>query len=190
VGRLIYSAIMSLDGFIADEDGVFDWAAPDEEVHAFVNDLERPIGTYLLGRRMYEVMAVWDSPAMASDESAVARDFAAIWRAADKVVYSRTLDTVSTGRTRLVRDFDPDEVRRMKTAADLPLTIGGPELAAQALESGVVDELQLLIVPIIVGGGNAALPAAMRIPLSLSEEQRFGNGTVFLRYLTPESERA
>jgi dihydrofolate reductase len=181
---LIYTAISSLDGFVADENGNFDWAAPDEEVHAFVNDLERPIGIYLMGRRMYEVMSVWDTTEMTTAESAVARDYASLWQAADKVIYSRTLDAVSTRRTRLVHDFDPDEIRRVKAAAARDLSIGGPELAGQALAAGLVDELQLLLTPIIVGGGNAALPHNVRLRLSLVEERRFGNGTVFLRYLT------
>lgn len=173
---------MSLDGYVADENGVFDWAAPDEEVHAFVNDLERPVRTYLYGRRMYEVMSVWDSPAMTTDESAEIRDFASLWQAADKVVYSRTLDAVSTRRTRLVRDFDPEEVRRMKASWRDDASVGGPGLAGQALAAGLVDELQLFLVPILVGAGNAALPARVRLPLSLTEEHRFGNGTVFLRF--------
>ena len=157
MAKLIYSAIASLDGYVADEDGNFDWAAPDEEVHAFVNDLERPVGTYLFGRRMYEVMAVWETATLA-DQPPVMRDFAEIWRSADKVVYSRTLDAVSTPRTRIERDFDPDAVRQLKAEAGRDLGIGGPELAAHALAAGLVDECHLLLTPIVVGGGKRASP--------------------------------
>jgi len=181
MANLIYSAIASLDGYIADENGNFDWAAPDEEVHAFVNDLERPVGTYLYGRRMYETMAVWETMAL-DDEPPVMHDFAAIWRAADKVVYSRTLDNVSTRRTRLEREFDADAVREMKAGAARDIGVGGAELAAQAIRAGLVDELHLLLAPVVVGGGAQALPAGTRMDLDLREERRFGNGTVFLRY--------
>ena len=137
MARLIYSAIASLDGYIEDERGKFDWAAPDEEVHAFVNDLERPVGTYLYGRRMYETMAVWETM---DDDEAVMRDYAQMWRAADKVVYSRTLDSAASSRTRIEREFDPDAVRGMKAAAERDISIGGPGLAAHAVEAGLVDE--------------------------------------------------
>jgi dihydrofolate reductase len=179
MARLIYSSVMSLDGYIADERGNFDWAAPDEEVHAFVNDLERPVGTYLYGRRMYQVMAVWET---LSGDEAVVRDFARIWREADKVVYSRTLEKASTARTRIERDFDPDAVRQMKVEAGRDITVGGPELAAQAIKAGLVDEYQLFIVPFVVGGGKRALPDNVRVNLELLDEHRFGSGVVHLRY--------
>ena len=181
MAQLIYSAIASLDGFVADAEGNFDWAAPDEEVHAFVNDLERPVGTYLLGRRMYETMAVWETMAL-DDEPPVMRDFAEIWRAADKVVYSRTLAEVSTARTRLEREFDADAVRRMKAAAEHDIAVGGPELAAQAIEAGLVDELQLFLTPVVVGGSKHSLPTTVKVHLELRDVRRFGNGTVYLRY--------
>jgi len=181
MAKLIYSAIASLDGYVADADGNFDWAVPDEEVHAFVNDLERPIGTYLYGRRMYEVMAGWETMSLAG-QPPVAQDFAKIWRAADKIVYSRTLETASTARTRIQRDFDPEAVRRMKTRADRDLTIGGPTLAAQAIQAGLVDECHLFLNPILVGGGKQALPNDLRVKLDLLDERRFGNGVVHLHY--------
>jgi dihydrofolate reductase len=182
VAKLIYSMIASLDGYIADEEGNFDWAAPDEEVHTFVNDLERPIGTYLFGRRMYEVMVAWETMPTGDDQLAAMRDFAAIWRAADKIVYSTTLETVASARTRIERTFDPEVIRRLKAGATSDITIGGPDLAVHALRAGLVDECQLLLTPIIVGGGKAALPDKVRLPLELLEERRFGNGVVFLRY--------
>jgi dihydrofolate reductase len=177
--ELIYSAIASLDGYVADTDGRFDWAAPDEQVHAAVNDLSRPIGTFLLGRRMYEVLAPWDT---IDDPAHVMRDFAQIWRAADKVVYSRTLEDVSTMRMRIEREFDPEAVRRMKAEAERDLAVGGPELAGHAIRAGLVDECQLLLSPIVVGGGTAALPDGVRWELELVDERRFGNGVVLLRY--------
>jgi dihydrofolate reductase len=179
MGELIYSAIGSLDGYIADADGRFEWAAPDEEVHAFVNELERPVGTFLLGRRTYEVLVPWET---IDDPAPAMRDFAQIWRAADKVVYSRTLETVSTARTRLERELDLEAVRRMKAEAERNLGIGGPELAAPAIRAGLVDELHLFLSPIVVGGGTAALPDGVRWELELVDERRFGNGVVFLRY--------
>jgi dihydrofolate reductase len=182
MARLIYSAIASLDGYVADEHGAFDWAAPDDEVHAFVNDLERPVGTYLYGRRMYEVMVFWETVHTLPDQRAVAQDFAKIWRAADKVVYSRTLESVSSARTRLERDFDPDAIRELKARADRDITVGGPELGARAIEAGLVDELQLFLVPVVVGAGKRALPDGVRTALELLDERRFGNGTVHLRY--------
>jgi dihydrofolate reductase len=179
VAKLIYSAIASLDGYVADENGKFGWSAPDEEVHSFVNDLERPVGTYLYGRRMYEVLSVWETM---DDPQPQMRDYAEIWRAADKVVYSRTLEEVSSARTRIERDFDPEAVRRMKEQADSDLSVGGPELAAQALRAGLVDECQLFLTPIVVGGGKRALPDGVRAGLELLDERRFANGTVYLRY--------
>ncbi len=182
MARLIYGAIASLDGYTADEDGNFDWAAPDEEVHTFVNDLERPVGTYLYGRRMYEVMRAWEHPEAFGDQSPYMLEFSAIWQAADKVVYSRTLETASTARTRIERDFDPDAVRQLKASAAHDLSVGGPHLAAQAFQAGLVDECHLFLAPMIVGGGNQALPDHVRLALELLEERRFANGMVFLRY--------
>jgi dihydrofolate reductase len=179
VAKLIYSAIASLDGYVADEDGVFDWAAPDAEVHAFVNDLERPIGTYLYGRRMYETMVYWET---VTDEHPVSRDFAAIWQAADKIVYSRTLDEVGSARTRIEREFEPEAVRELKASAERDITVGGAELAGVALRAGVVDEIQLFLNPVVIGGGKHALPDGVRLGLELLDERRFASGVVFLRY--------
>ena len=184
MAKLIYSAITSLDGYIADEDGNFDWAAPDEEVHAFVNDLERPVGTYLYGRRMYEVMVAWEGAHTFADQRPVMQDFAKLWQAADKVVYSRTLAAVSSARTRIERDFDPEAVRQMKASAGRDLTVGGPHLAAEAIKAGLVDEYQLFLTPFMVGGGNQSLPDNVRVRLELLDERRFGGGVVYLRYRT------
>jgi dihydrofolate reductase len=184
MARLIYSAITSLDGYIADEDGRFDWAAPDEEVHAFVNELERPIGTYLYGRRMYDVMAAWETMPTGADQSPVTRDFARIWRAADKIVYSTTRETVASARTRLEPAFEPDAIRRLKATAERDISVGGADLAARAIRAGLVDELHLLVVPILVGGGTRCLPDNARVQLELLDERRFGNGTVHLHYRT------
>jgi dihydrofolate reductase len=184
MAKLIYSAITSLDGYIADEDGNFDWAAPDEEVHRFVNDLERPVGTYLYGRRMYEVMAAWETAHTLADQRPVMQDFAQLWQAADKIVYSKTLETPSSARTRIEPDFDPAAVRQLKTQAERDISVGGPDLAAQAIKAGLVDEFHLFLVPIVVGGGNQALPDHVRLKLELLDERRFGNGVVHLRYAT------
>ena len=181
MGRLIYSAIMSLDGYTADEQGNFDWAAPDEEVHGFVNDLERPVGTYLYGRRMYEVMSPWETMGT-PDQSPVTVDFARIWQAADKIVYSRVLESVSTARTRLERQFDPEAVRQLKTTTEPDISVGGPHLAAEAIQAGLVDEYHLFLTPTVVGGGNQALPDHVRLDLDLEDERRFTSGVVFLRY--------
>ena len=182
MANLIYSAIASLDGFTADSNGDFEWAAPDEEVHAFVNDKERPVGTYLYGRRMYETMVYWETASTGDDQPTVMRDYARIWQAADKVVYSSTLDAVSSARTRLEREFDPDAVRRLKKAAERDVTVGGPGLAAHALAAGLVDECHLFLNPLVVGGGTRALPAGLHLELELLDEHRFGNGVVYLRY--------
>jgi dihydrofolate reductase len=182
MATLIYSAITSLDGYTADETGNFDWAAPDEEVHAFVNDRERPIGTYLYGRRMYDTMAYWETAPAPTNRSAAVQDYAGIWKAADKVVYSRTLDTVSSERTRIERDFDPAAVRQLKESADRDISVGGPGLAAEALGAGLVDELHLFLNPVVVGGGTRALPDEVRLQLDLLDDHRFGNGVVYLRY--------
>jgi len=184
VAKLIYSAITSLDGYIADEDGNFDWAAPDEEVHTFVNNLERPVGTYLYGRRMYEVMVAWETAHTFADQRPVMQDFAKIWQAADKVVYSRTLAAVSSARTRIERDFDPEAVRQLKASARRDISVGGPHLAAQAIKAGLVDEYHLFLVPFMVGGGNQSLPDNVRVQLELLDERRFGGGVVYLRYRT------
>jgi dihydrofolate reductase len=179
MAKLIYSVITSLDGYVADEHGNFDWAVPDEEVHAFVNDLERPVGTYLYGRRMYEVMAAWET---LSDQSPLMLDFAQIWRAADKIVYSTTLETAPSARTRIEGSFDPEAVRQLKAAAQRDITVGGPNLAAQALAAGLVDECHLFISPIVVGGGTRSLSDGVGVQLELLDERRFGNGVVHLRY--------
>jgi dihydrofolate reductase len=182
MAKLIYSAISSLDGYIEDADGAFDWAMPDEEVHTFINDLERPVGTHLYGRRMYQTMTVWETDHTLAAESELMRDFAQIWQAADKVVYSKTLESASTRRTRIERHFDPEAVRRMKETAESDLTIGGPELAAQAFTAGLVDECHLVVAPIAVGGGKQSLPDHVRLELELLDLRRFGNGMVHLRY--------
>jgi dihydrofolate reductase len=184
VAKLIYMAIPSLDGYVADEDGNFDWAKPDDEVHAFVNDLERPIGTHLYGRRLYEVMIGWETMHTLPDQTPLTLDFAAIWQAAEKVVHSRTLETVSSARTRIERDFDPEAIRRMKTEADRDISIGGPALAAEAIRAGLVDELHLFLNPIVMGGGTPSLPDGVRWELELLDERRFANGVVYLRYRT------
>jgi dihydrofolate reductase len=180
LAKLIYSAITSLDGYVADEQGNFDWATPDEEVHAFVNDLERSVGTYLYGRRMYETMVYWET--VPPGEPKAVLDFAEIWGAADKIVYSRTLGAVSSARTRIERRFDPEAVRRMKTEAERDITVGGPHLAAEAIRVGLVDEYQLLVAPFVVGAGNSALPNRVRLDLKLVDERSFRSGVVFLRY--------
>jgi len=181
--KLIYSAITSLDGYIEDEDGNFDWAAPDEEVHAFVNDLQRPVGTYLYGRRMYETMVYWETAHTVADHP-VERDYAQIWQAAEKVVYSKRLETASSARTRIERAFDPDAIRQMKASAERDISVGGSGLAAQAFGAGLVDELYLFVAPIVVGGGKPALPKGVRVKLELLDERSFGNGMVYLRYGT------
>jgi len=182
MAKLIYTAIGSLDGYVEDAAGTFEWAAPDDEVHAFANELDRPIGTHLCGRRMYETMVFWETVDPHSDPSAVAREYAAIWQAADKVVYSRTLETVSSARTRIERELDPDAIVRMKQSLSSDISIGGAELAGQAIAAGLVDELQLLLVPVLVGGGKRALPNDVRVELELLDERPFRRGTVFLRY--------
>ena len=182
MSKLIYSAITSLDGYVADEAGTFDWAAPDEEVHTFVNDLERPVGTYLYGRRMYDVMRFWETAEAVTDQPPFVQDYAKIWRAADKIVYSRTLDKVSSAKTQIEQDFDPAAVRRMKATAGPDISVGGPDLAAQAIKAGLVDEIHLFVTPIVVGGGTQWLPEGVRLKLELLDEHRFGNGVVHLHY--------
>jgi dihydrofolate reductase len=182
MARLIYSAITSLDGFVSDESGKFDWSAPDEEVHAFVNDLQRAIGTYLYGRRMYEVMAAWETAQILVDQPGYVHDFAKIWRGANKIVYSRTLEAVSSARTKIERNFDPEVVRQMKESERRDIGVGGPALAAQAIQAGLVDEIHLFLTPIVVGGGKRSLPHDVRLKLDLMDERRFGNGVVHLHY--------
>ncbi len=184
MANLIYSAIASLDGYIADVDGKFDWAEPDDEVHAFINDLDRPIGTYLLGRRMYEVLVYWEDPPALDQQPSYVQEFAEIWQAAEKIVYSRTLETVSTARTRIERHFDPEAIRQLKAQSERNITVGGPDLAAQAIRAGLVDEYELFVVPVVVGAGQQFLPSNACIELELLDERRFRNGTVFLHYCT------
>jgi dihydrofolate reductase len=179
---LIYSAIASLDGYVADQHGNFDWAAPDEDVHRLVNDLERGVGTYLYGRRMYDVMAAWETAEALPDQTAAMRDFAQIWKTADKIVYSKTLATPSTERTRIERKFDPEAVRALKESAERDLSVGGAILAARALESRLVDELQLFLTPVVVGGGVRALPDGLHAEVELLDERRFESGVVYLDY--------
>jgi dihydrofolate reductase len=183
--RLIYSAIASLDGYVEDADGGFDWAAPDDEVHAFVNELERPVGTYLYGRRMYETMVYWEDPQELAEQPPTVREFAQIWQAADKIVYSKTLQAATTAKTRVEREFDAEAVHELKETAAGDLTVGGAELAAQAIAAGLVDAYQLFLVPVLVGGGKRALPDdRLHLDLELLEERRFRNGTVYLHYRT------
>ena len=181
MGKLIYSALASLDGYVADTDGKWGWAEPDEEVHAFVNDLERRVGTYLYGRGMYEVMIAWETLDLAG-EPPVIQDYAEIWRATDKIVFSRTLDSVSSARTRLEREFDPEAVRRLKEEAAHDLAVAGPDLGSQAIKAGLVDEYHLFLAPAIVGGGKQVLPDDVRLDLELRDERRFQSGFVYLSY--------
>jgi dihydrofolate reductase len=181
MAKLIYSAIASLDGFVADQEGNFAWAEPDEEVHTFINDLERPVATYLYGRRLYEVMVAWETIALA-EQPPFMREFAEMWRAADKIVYSRTLDAGSSARTRIERDFDPEAVRRLKAGAAQDIMVGGPDLAGHAFQAGLVDECHLFVAPIVVGGGKPSLPSGVRLQLELLDERRFANGMIHLRY--------
>ena len=184
MAHLIYSAISSLDGYIEDVDGNFDWAMPDEEVHRFINNLERATSTYLLGRRMYETMMVWETDPNLAADSPLMRDFAEVWQAANKIVYSKTLETVSTRKTQIERNFNPEAIKQLKKTAQQAISIGGPELAAHAFRAGLIDECHLFLVPILVGGGKSALPDNMRLEFELLEERRFRNGTVYLRYRT------
>jgi dihydrofolate reductase len=181
VAKLTYLMLASLDGYVADEQGRFDWAEPDEDVHTLVNELGRPIGTHLYGRRMYEVLVAWETPPL-DDQPSHIREFAETWRSAEKIVYSSTLDTVSSARTRIEPSFDPGAVREMKAAADRDLSIGGPSLAAEALAAGLVDEISLVLTPVIVGGGTRALPDGLRLDLELVDERGFDNGFVYLRH--------
>jgi len=184
MARLIYSVIESLDGYVADESGNFDWAAPDDEVHGFVNDLERGVGTYLYGRRMYETMVYWETAHESAGEPEVIQDYTRLWQAAEKIVYSKTLEAARSARTRIERDFDPESVRRMKGAAGRDISVGGPHLAAEALRAGLVDELHLLVAPVVIGGGNKSLPDGVRIKLHLIDQRAFRSGVVHLHYRT------
>ena len=182
MAKLIYSAIASLDGYVEDEDGKFDWAAPDEEVHAFVNELERAVGTYLLGRRMYETMVYWEDPPDLANQPPVVQEFAQIWQSADKFVYSTSLESTPSAKTIIVRAFNTEVVENLKATKEADIGVGGAALAAQALAAGLVDEYQLFLVPVVVGGGKHFLPGGVRTNLELLDEQRFRNGTVYLRY--------
>jgi dihydrofolate reductase len=182
LAKLIYAAIASLDGYVEDEAGGFDWAMPDEEMHAFVNDLERPLGTYLYGRRMYETMVFWETAGREADEPPVFADYADIWRAAEKVVYSRTLQSPSSAKTRIERDFEANAIRQLKQASASDLAIGGAELAGRAFAAGLVDACHLFVCPVLVGGGKRALKDNVRAQLELLDERRFGNGVVHLHY--------
>ena len=182
MAKLIYSAIASADGYVEDATGRFDWAAPDEQVHRFVNDLERPVGTYLYGRRMYQTMLYWETAHTVPGQPPSVREFTGIWQAAEKIVFSKTIQSVSSARTRIERDFDPRMVRELKSATGHDMTVGGADLAGQALKAGLVDELQLFLVPVIVGGGKPALPTGVRSDLELLDTQHFASGTVYLRH--------
>jgi dihydrofolate reductase len=182
MARLIYGAIASLDGYIEDRDGSFSWARPDAELHAYANEMERSIGTHLYGRRLYETMRYWEDGGDGPDDQPETHEYAAIWRGADKVVYSRTLEAVTTARTTLEREFDPAAVRALKAGAERDLNVGGAELAAEALAAGLVDEVNLFVHPVAVGGGKPALPVASRLDLELLAERRFASGVVHLKY--------
>jgi dihydrofolate reductase len=182
MAKLIYAAITSLDGYVADSEGDFDWNAPDDAVHSFVNNLERQIDTYLYGRRMYEVMRYWETAPTGNGELSAEQEYAQIWQAADKIVYSKTLDQASSARTRIEREFDPRAIQDMKAAATRDISVSGPTLAAEALKMGLVDEYHLFLSPIVVGGGLPALPDNVRMDLELLDEHRFGNGVVHLHY--------
>ena len=184
MARLTYAVLASLDGYVADETGNFDWAAPGEDVHRFINELERSVGTYLFGRRLYEVMAVWQDFPDIEQEPDVIRDYAAIWQAADKIVYSETLTAVATPKTRLERAFDPEAVRTMVDHQERDVSIGGPTLAAHALRAGIVDDIHLFVVPVLVGGGTSCWPAGARLTLDLVAQDRFSDGTIHLHYST------
>ena len=184
MARLIYATPTSLDGYIADETGNPDWAAPDEEGFAFISDLLRPIGLYLYGRKMYETMAIWQTPDAIPGLPSAMLNFAAIWQAADKIVYSKSLEIVSTPKTRLEREFDPQAVRDLKAQLPHDISVAGPNLAAQAIRARLVDEYQLLVVPIVLGGGKRVLPSNVGLKLDLLDERRVGNGWVYLRYRT------
>ena len=189
MAKLTYTAIASLDGYVEDESGAFGWARPDEEVHSFVNDLARRASTHLYGRRMYETMTPWETDPALAGHSPATRDFAALWRAADKVVYSRTLTSPATARTRIEREFDPEAVARLKAEATSELAVGGAMLAGAAFRAGLVDECHLILAPVLVGGGKPAFPVDYHVLLELFDERRFGNGMVYLAYRTSAAAR-
>jgi dihydrofolate reductase len=183
MAKLIYTTITSLDGYVADAAGNFDWSAPDDEVHTFINDLERSVGTYLYGRKLYDVMAAWETMHQGDDDlPAVMRDYTAIWQAADKIVYSSTLTEPRSRRTRVERSFDPAAVRALKESASWHLAIGGPHLAAQAFAADLIDEVQVFLNPVVVSGGTASLPTDLRVDLELTDEYAFRSGVVYLGY--------
>ena len=184
MSKLIYFMPTSLDGFIAAETDNIDWSVPDEEISAFINDLHRPIGTYLYGRKNYETMTIWETPDVIPGRTPAMMDFGRIWQAADKIVYSKSLEAVSTPKTRLEREFDPPAVRDLKTQLPHDISVAGPNLAAQAIRAGLVDEYHLLVVPIMLGGGKRVLPSNVGVKLDLLDERRFGKGWVYLRYRT------
>ena len=185
MAKLIFSAITSLDGYIEDEEGNFDWGAPDEEVHSFVNDLEHPVGTYLYGRRMYETMVYWETEQALTDQPPWVRDFTELWQAAEKIVYSKSLATVSSAKTRREREFSTLKViQEMKLTQEHDITVGGPNLAAQAFKAGLVDECQLFLTPVVLGGGKPSLHTNVRLEVELLGERRFRSGVVFLHYRT------
>ncbi len=182
MARLIYSAIVSADGYVEDAAGSIDWGTPGEDLFCFINDLERPVGTYLYGRRMYEAMLYWETARTAGGQPSFVREFTGIWQAAEKIVFSKTLASVPSARTRLERDFDPAMIRQLKSAAGHDMTVGGADLAGQAIKAALVDELRLFLVPVIVGGGKPALPSGLRSDLELLDTRRFASGAVYLRY--------
>ena len=182
MAELHYTAITSLDGYMSDTEGNFDWAFPSAEVHHFANELDRSTGTFLLGRRMYEVMSFWEDPDLLHSAEPELREYAAVWAQADKIVYSPSLESVSTQKTTLERRFDPEAVRKLKAESPRDLSIGGPTLAAHALHAGLVDQVKLLVNPVIIGGGTSALPDGLKMHLELVNERRFENGVVFLDY--------
>jgi dihydrofolate reductase len=184
MSKLIYFMPTSLDGFIAGETDSMDWSAPDEEVSAFINDRHRPIGTYLYGRKNYETMTIWETPDVIPGRTPAMMDFGQIWQAANKIVYSKSLETVSTRKTRLEREFEPQAVRDLKAQLPHDISVAGPNLAAQAIRAGLVDEYQLLVIPIMLGGGKRVLPSNVGVKLDLLDERRVGNGWVYLRYRT------
>jgi dihydrofolate reductase len=182
MAKLIYATNVSFDGYIEDERGNIDWGISDDETYAFWTDFQRTIGTYLYGRRMYESMVYWETANASGDQPEVMREFAQIWRAAEKIVYSRTLQAVSSAKTRIEREFDPDAIRRLKESSGADITIGGPELAGRAMSAGLIDECHLLLNPIVLGGGKRALPDNLRMRLELLGERRFRSGVVHLHY--------
>jgi dihydrofolate reductase len=184
MAQLIYSTIASADGYVEDAAGTFDWAAPSEELLSFINDLERPVGTYLYGRRMYQTMVYWEAAGTVPDQSPSFREFTGIWQSAEKIVFSKTMESAPSARTRIERNFDPDAVRQLKSTTERDMTVGGADLAGQAIKARLVDELQLFLVPVIVGGGKQALPAGVRSDLELLDTRQFACGAVYLRYCT------